>query len=111
MLILFLAVFCLTAFAGSGPLAGFLAAFAAAAVYFLVALVHAHHRCPSCRGRRVKVHGKRAGTCRLCKGRGRTRRFAAPAIHRLAWTIAGPSLKARLELRHEELREKAGYDA
>jgi len=109
MLILFLAVFVLTACASSGPLAGILAAFAAVTLYCLVALVHMHHRCPSCRGRRVKVRGKRARTCRLCKGRGRTRRFAAPAIHRLAWTIAGPSLKARLELRHEELREKAGY--
>lgn len=110
MLILFLAVFCLTAFASSGPLAGILAAFAAVVIYYLVALVHPHHRCPSCRGRRVRVRGKRARTCRLCRGRGRTRRFAAPAINRLAWTIAGPSLKTRLERRHEELREKAGYE-
>lgn len=110
MLILVLAAFVLIA-GHHGVLAAILAAFAAVTAYCLVTVVHPVHRCPSCRGRRVKVRGKRARTCRTCHGRGRTRRFAAPVIHRLAWTIAGPSLKARLEMRHEEQREKAGYDA
>jgi|SRR5579859_1443770 len=108
MLIAVLAVV-VAACASHGALALILAMFAAVTVYVLVTLVHPVHRCVRCRGRRVIVHGSRAQACRPCRASGRTRRLGAPVIHRLAWSLIGPALRSVLEVRHEELREKAGY--
>jgi hypothetical protein len=95
----------------SGLLATILAAFAAAVVYALVALVHPVHRCPRCKGKRVIVTGKgkrrRSKACRMCKATGRTRRLGSTTISRFAWSVGGPTVRGWLEIAHEKAREKA----
>jgi hypothetical protein len=40
-------------------------------------------RCPLCRGKGVRVHGRRARKCWLCKGLGRRQRLGSRALHRI----------------------------
>lgn len=108
-MIIVLAVLVLAA-AHSGPLALILAVFAAIVLYSLVTLVRPVHRCPRCHGKRVIVRRRRSKACRTCKATGRTRRFGSAAIHRLAWSVAGPAVRGWLELAHEKAREKGGYE-
>jgi hypothetical protein len=109
MIPVLLAIVAAASLKGAG--AAILALLGAVLVYSVVAVVHPVHRCPRCRGERVIKGRRKPRRCGTCKGTGRTRRLAAGPVTRLAWSLAGPALRARLEIRHEELRGKSGYDS
>lgn len=58
------------------------------AAWVVSLLVHPFGRCPWCRGRRVRVHGRRARRCRLCKGLGRRQRTGSRTVHRIRRQVA-----------------------
>jgi hypothetical protein len=66
----------------------FLIAFGLAAAWVLSLLVHPFGRCPWCRGRRVRQHGRRAVRCRLCGGAGRRQRPGSRTVHRIRRQVA-----------------------
>jgi hypothetical protein len=60
----------------------FLVAFVLIVLWVLSLLVKAFGRCWACRGRGVRVKGRRARKCWLCKGRGRRQRLGSRTVHR-----------------------------
>jgi hypothetical protein len=59
------------------------------AVAWLVSLyVHPFGRCIACRGKRVRVHGRRARRCRMCGGSGRRQRLGSRTVHRIRRQVA-----------------------
>jgi hypothetical protein len=66
----------------------FLIASGLAAAWVLSLLVHPFGKCPWCRGRRVRMNGRKARKCRLCKGLGRRQRLGSRAVHRVRRQVA-----------------------
>jgi hypothetical protein len=66
----------------------FLILFAAAVLWVGSLLVHPFGKCPLCRGRRVRVTGRRAARCRLCSGSGRRQRPGSRTVHRIRRQVA-----------------------
>ena len=66
----------------------FLVIFAIAAVWVLTLLVHPFGKCWLCRGGRVRVQGRKASKCRLCKGAGRRQRLGYRTVHRIRRQVA-----------------------
>jgi hypothetical protein len=59
-----------------------------AAAWVLSLLVHPFGKCIACRGRRVRVNGRRARRCRLCGGSGRRQRLGSRTVHRIRRQVA-----------------------
>jgi hypothetical protein len=59
-----------------------------AAAWVLSLLVRPFGKCPLCRGRRVRVKGRRARRCRLCGGSGRRQRPGSRTVHRIRRQVA-----------------------
>ena len=59
-----------------------------AAAWVLTLLAKPFGRCPLCRGVRVRVSGRRARKCRLCKGHGRRQRLGSRTVHRIRRQVA-----------------------
>jgi hypothetical protein len=51
-------------------------------------LVKPFGRCLLCRGGRVRVSGRRARKCTLCKGLGRRQRLGSRTVHRIRRQVA-----------------------
>ena len=66
----------------------FLLISALAAAWVLSLLVHPFGKCIACRGRRVRVKGRRASRCRLCGGAGRRQRTGSRTVHRIRRQVA-----------------------
>ena len=66
----------------------FLIVFVLTAAWVLSLLVRPFGKCPWCRGRRVRVHGRRAVRCRLCGGAGRRQRLGSRTVHRIRRQVA-----------------------
>ena len=59
-----------------------------AVTWLLSLLVHPFGRCWLCHGGRVRVRGRTASTCRLCKGTGRRQRTGSRTVHRIRRQVA-----------------------
>jgi hypothetical protein len=66
----------------------FLFLFAVASAWVLSLLVRPFGKCIACRGRRVRVSGRRASRCRLCGGAGRRQRLGSRTVHRIRRQVA-----------------------
>jgi hypothetical protein len=66
----------------------FLVLFAITVLWVGSLLVHPFGRCIACRGRRVRVKGRRAARCRLCGGAGRRQRLGSRTVHRVRRQVA-----------------------
>jgi hypothetical protein len=66
----------------------FLTGFGVAVFWVLSLLVRPFGRCLLCRGGRVRVRGRKARKCRLCKGLGRRQRLGSRTVHRVRRQVA-----------------------
>jgi hypothetical protein len=65
-----------------------LIALAVAAAWVASLIVHPFGKCWLCRGRRVRVSGRRARRCRACRGLGRRQRLGSRTVHRIRRQVA-----------------------